>query len=137
MGKEIFKRLLYSFLFSLGLSLLIVLLISGDSGGSENTQARNIMFFYASFISISCFISSVTAFLNLAVWMRKSLYLSIASFFAFPLAVHIITILQNTEGDLALLLILYSPSSLYLLALIYNFYIFRKNIKTESIQKDL
>ncbi|MFZ4931304.1 hypothetical protein [Chryseobacterium sp. Mn2064] len=137
MGKEIFKRLLYPFLFSLGLSFLIVLLVSGGSGGSENTQARNIMFFYASFISISCFISSVPAFLNLVVSVRKSLYLSIASFFAFPLAVHIFTILQNTEGDLALLIIFYSPSSLYLLALIYNFYRFRKNTEIEWIQKNL
>ncbi|HCN48251.1 MAG TPA: hypothetical protein DIT10_04030 [Chryseobacterium sp.] len=134
MGKEIFNNLFYSFLFSLGLSLLILLFISGNSGGSEAKQATGIMIFYILFILLSCLVSSMTAFFNLIPEVRRNLPLSILSFFALPLSVHIFTILQNTEGDFSLLLLLfYAPSSLYLLALVYHFYLFRKN--TKSYQK--
>lgn len=137
MGKEILKRLFYSFLFSLGLSLIILIIVSGSSEGSESNQALGIMIFYILFILICCFLSSLAAFFNLLVQIRSRLLLSLISFFALPLTVHIFTILQNTEGDFSLLLVLYCPSSLYLLALLYHFYIFRKNIKTKWIQKDL
>lgn len=136
MGKEILSRLFYSFLFSLGLSLSITILASKSSGGSESSQVLIIMIFYILFILLCCFLSSMTAFFNLLVQVKNKLFLSIISFFCFPLVIHIYTILQNIKGPFSTLLIFYSPSSLYLLALIYNFYIFKKKLKGIQIQNN-
>ena len=129
MKKEILTRLFYSFLFSLGLSILIFLFAFGIHEGFEANQARALLALVVIFILLTCLVLSATAFLNLLPKVRANLVLSLASFIALPLALLCYILVQNgPDSDTSLLLIINSPCLLYIIALIYHFFAFRKTI---------
>ncbi len=139
MKKEIIKRLFYSFLIASAISMLFALINYLSTTGLEAKQGMFIIVLVTFGINILNFILSLTALLNVNKKVRENVVTSMLSFLIFTLGLLIILISKYVEDiehtTIQEFLLIGLPFIASCLALTYQFYRFRQQMKRQSIIK--
>lgn len=134
MGKEILKRLFYTFIVSFAISFAFVWVNYEETNGLEARQAVFLSVLINLGINILNLILSLTAFLNINKKIRENMVTSMLSFLLLPYGFFICLFIlfvesqteRSTMGDF---LFVSCPSILFCAVLAFQFSRFRQKLK--------
>ena len=135
MTKEILKRIFYPFLISTLVTLTYAFMTYPSTIGLEARQACFIIILMNLGFCFLNFILSLTSLLNLNHFIRQNSWLSMLSFFTFPIVLLVILLIQfidnhNENETIKDFLVIAHTSVTFCLILIYQFYRFRQTTKS-------
>ena len=135
MTKEILKRIFYPFLISTIVTLTYAFMTYPSTIGLEARQACFIIILMNLGFCFLNFILSLTSLLNLNHFIRQNSWLSMLSFFTFPIVLLVILLIQfidnhNENETIKDFLVIAHTSVTFCLILIYQFYRFRQTTKS-------
>lgn len=140
MSTNIIKRLLYSFMVSIILSITILIVIQNYTDSDEAKSVNTALWMVAILLCGINFILSFTALFNLRKDIRENIYNSAFTFMGLPIFTFLLIILYiyKKQGggskNIQSCILILGPSIVYLFALIYHFAKFQKGLKHKSIK---
>ncbi|HET6224810.1 MAG TPA: hypothetical protein VFF27_00930 [Bacteroidia bacterium] len=137
MGKEILKRLFFTFIISFAISFAFVWVNYEETTGLEARQAVFLSVLINFAINILNLILSLTAFLNINKKIRENIVTSMLSFLLLPyglfVSLFILFVVSKSENStIEDFLSVSSPSILFCAVLSFQFYRFRKEVKRDT-----
>lgn len=134
MKKEIIKRLTYTFIISLVISMIYSLKKYEATIGNEARQGMFLLVIIAFILSVINFILSLTALLNVYPTIRQNFWKSLMTFILLPsiLFIFMLTLFLSEHSDNETIMDFLSlghTSILFIVLLSFHFFRFHKTIK--------